>query len=66
MRGALLIGLAVVLLIIGLLVMKNTGVDTTSGVQETQAKQYMEKATNAADDVDKRIKDIKMQTHEAE
>jgi len=66
MRGALLIGLAVVLLIIGLLVMKNTGVDTTSGVQETEAKQYMEKATNAVDGVDKRIKDIKMQTHEAE
>jgi len=66
MRGALLIGLAVVLLIIGLLVIKNTGVDTTSGVQETQAKQYMEKATNAVDDVDKRIKDIKKQTHETD
>ena len=66
MRGALLIGLAVVLLIIGFLVIKNTGVDTTSGVQDTQAKQYMEKATSAADDVDKRIQDIKKQTHEAD
>jgi hypothetical protein len=66
MRGTLLIGLAVVLLIIGLLVIKNTGVDTTSGVQETQTKQYMEKAKNAADDADQRIKDIQKQTHEAD
>ena len=66
MRGALLIGLAVVLLIIGLLVIKNTGVNTTGGVQETQAKAYREKAKNAADDVDQRIKDIKRQTHEAD
>lgn len=59
MRGALLIGLAVVLLIIGVLVMKDMGADSTSGIQETQAESYMEKAKVAAEDVDKRFKDIK-------
>ncbi|MCP4625310.1 MAG: hypothetical protein GY850_17590 [bacterium] len=59
MRGALLIGLAVVLLIIGVLVMKDMGADSTSGIQETQAEAYMEKAKVAAEDVDKRFKDIK-------
>jgi len=59
MRGTLLIGLAVVLLIIGVLVMKDMGADSTSGNQETQAEAYMEKAKVAAEDVDKRSKDIK-------
>ena len=59
MRGVLLIGLAIVLLIIGVLVMKDMGADSTSGIQETQAEAYMEKAKVAAEDVDKRFKDIK-------
>ena len=59
MRGTLLIGLAVVLLIIGVLVMKDMGVDSTSGTRETKAEAYMEKAKVAAEDVDKRLKDIK-------
>ena len=63
MRGTLLIGLAVVLLIIGILVIKNTGADKPGGVQESQSKEYMNKAKNAADDVDKRLKGIKKQTH---
>lgn len=62
MRGTMLIGLAVVLLIIGLLVIKNIGADKPGGVQESQTEAYMEKAKKAADDVDKRIKDIKKQT----
>ena len=66
MRGSLLIGLAVVLLIIGILVIKNMGADDPSGVQETQTKAYIEKANNAADDVNKRLKDIKKQIHEVD
>jgi hypothetical protein len=62
MRGALLIGLAVVLLVIGILVIKNTGADKSGGVQESQTKTYMNKAKTAADDVDKRLKGIKKQT----
>ncbi len=59
MRGTMLIGLAVVLLIVGILVIKNMGADKPGGVQESQTKAYMEKAENAADDVNKRLKDIK-------
>ena len=63
MRGAMLVGLAVVLLIIGILVIKNMGADKPGGVQESQTKEYMDKAKNAADDVDKRLKGIQKQTH---
>ena len=62
MRGTLLIGLAVVLLVVGLLVIKNMGADDPSGVQESQTEAYVEKARNAAGDVEKRIKNIKEQT----
>jgi hypothetical protein len=64
MRGTLLIGLAVVLLIIGILVIKNMGANKPGAVQESQTEEYMEKAKNAAAGVDKRIKDIKRQTQE--
>ena len=56
MRGAFIIGLLIVSLIVGLLVMKNMGADNSSG--QTQAKQYVEKAESAADDVNKRMNDI--------
>jgi hypothetical protein len=62
MRGSLLIGLAVVLLIIGILVIKNMGADGPGGVQETQTKAYIEKANNAAEDVNKRLQGIKKQS----
>ena len=66
MRGALIIGLAVVLLIIGILVMKNMGVDNPSGVTETQAEKYTERAKNAADEATERIKDIREQVSRSE
>ncbi len=59
MRGALLIGLAVVLLIIGVLVINNMGVNNTGGIQQTQTEAHMEKAKVAAEDVGKRFKEIK-------
>jgi hypothetical protein len=62
MRGSLFIGLAVVLLIIGILVIKNMGADDPSGVQKTQTKAYLEKANNAAEDVKKRLQGIKKQS----
>ena len=61
MRGALIIGLAVVLLIIGILVLKNMGVDNSSGVTEAQAEKYTERAKNTADKATERIKDIREQ-----
>ena len=61
MRGALIIGLAVVLLIIGILVMKNMGVYNANGVTETQAEKYTERVQRAADKAKERIKDISEQ-----
>jgi len=61
MRGALFIGLAVVLLIVGILVTKNMGVDNSSGVTKTQAEKYTERAESAADKAKERIKDISEQ-----
>ena len=58
MRGVLFIGLAVVMLIVGILVAKNMGVDNSSGVTKTQAKQYTERAESAADKAAVRIKDM--------
>ena len=66
MRGALLVGLAVELLIIGLLVMKDMGADSPDAVGNTQAEERMEKAKNVAGDLDKRLKDIKKQAQGSE
>ena len=66
MRGVFIIGLVVVLLIIGILVMKNMGVDSSSGVTETQAENYTERARDAADEATERIKDISEQTAKSE
>lgn len=66
MRGAFIIGLLIVSLIVGLLVMKNMGSDSSSGVNKTQAKQYIEKAESAADDVNKRMNDISKRTKAAD
>ena len=57
MREALLICLTVVLLIIGILVIKNMGVDNSSGVTKTRAEKYTDRAKNAAVKTEARIKD---------
>ncbi|MGA8241566.1 MAG: hypothetical protein WB818_13400 [Desulfobacterales bacterium] len=58
MRGALLIGLTIVLLIIGILVMKNMGVDNSTGTTMTQAVEHTKQAEIAADKANERIKDL--------
>ncbi len=55
MRGIFIIGLVIVSLIVGLLVMKNMGADDSGGITETQAKKYIEKAENTADEVSDRL-----------
>ncbi|UCF93032.1 MAG: hypothetical protein JSW39_02420 [Desulfobacterales bacterium] len=57
MRGALMLGIVIVLLIIGMLVMKNMGGDTSGDVTRTQAKKYLERAEDAAHQVEERVKD---------
>ena len=58
MRGALLIGLTVVLLIIGILVMKNMEVDNSTGTTETQALTHTKRTESAADKANERIEDL--------
>jgi hypothetical protein len=65
MRGAFMVGLLIVALIIGLLVMKNMGADNSSGVTQTQAKKYINKAKNSADDVSKKLNDLTKRAREA-
>ena len=66
MRGALIIGLVIVLLIIGVLVMKNMGVDNPGGVTETLSKKYIERAEGAADNVKEKFQDIHKRAQEAD
>jgi Na+-transporting methylmalonyl-CoA/oxaloacetate decarboxylase gamma subunit len=58
MRSALLIGLTIVLLIIGILVIKNMGVDNSAGTTMTQAVKHTKRAESAADKANERIKDL--------
>jgi Na+-transporting methylmalonyl-CoA/oxaloacetate decarboxylase gamma subunit len=66
MRGVLIIGMVVSLLIIGILVMKNMGVDRSTGVIETQTKQYTETAKSIADEANERTKELREQMSRAE
>jgi len=66
MRGALIIVMVFSLLIIGILVMKNMGVDSSTGVIETQTKQYTERAKSIADEANERTKELREQMSRAE
>ncbi len=66
MRGVLIIGMVISLLIIGILVMKNMGVDRSTGVIETQTKQYTERAKSIADEANERTKELREQMSRAE
>ena len=66
MRGVLIIGMVISLLIIGILVMKNMGVDSSTGVIETQTKQYTERAKSIADEANERTKELREQMSRAE
>ncbi len=66
MRGVLIIVMVFSLLIIGILVMKNMGVDSSTGVVETQTKQYTERAKSIADEANERTKELREQMSRAE
>ncbi len=66
MRGVLIILMVFSLLIIGILVMKNMGVDRSTGVVETQTKQYTERAKSIADEANERTKELREQMSRAE
>jgi uncharacterized protein YxeA len=66
MRGVLIIVMVISLLIIGILVMKNMGVDRSTGVIETQTKQYTESAKSIADEANERTKALREEMNRAE
>jgi 2,3-bisphosphoglycerate-independent phosphoglycerate mutase len=65
MRGALIIIMAISLLIVGILVMKNMGVDRSTGDIETQTKQYTESAKSLADEANKKTENLREQMNTA-
>ena len=65
MRGAMIIVMVVSLLIVGILVMKNMGVDRSSGVIETQTKQHMESSKSMADEANERTDELRDKMNKA-
>ena len=65
MRGALIIVMAVSLLIVGILVMKNMGVNKSATVIETQVEHVTENAKNFAVEADERTNDLRKQMKSA-
>jgi hypothetical protein len=59
MRGALIIVMVVNLLVVGILVMKNMGVDKSTGDRETQTKQVTESAKSFAGEANERTDDLR-------
>ena len=65
MRGTIIIGLLIVSLIVGVLVVKNMGTDSSNGITQSKAKSYVEKAENTASDVSKKLDGYKKQAEGA-
>lgn len=57
--------MAVSLLIVGILVMKNMGVDRSTGGIETQTKQYTKSAESIAGEADEKTEDLREQMNKA-
>lgn len=65
MRALMMAGLLVVLLIIGILAMKNMGVRTVDGQAETQARDYIERAEDASDAVEEKMQTLEDRLNQA-
>ena len=59
MRGALMIGSVIVLLIVGILVIKNMGAGTAGEGTPSDAKQYVDRAENVSKDAAEKIGKLK-------
>lgn len=64
MRGALMIGLVIVLLVIGMLVMKNMGAGTSDSAARTDAKKHIQHAEAVAEDAAQKMGKIKERLQE--
>lgn len=65
MRALMMAGLLAVLLIIGILAMKNMGVRTVDGQAETQARDYIERAEDASDAVEEKMQTLEDRLNQA-
>ncbi len=66
MRSLLIIGMALALLLVGILVMKNMGVDSRSGVTEVQTEMVIEQAQSIADEANQRTEALREQMSKAQ
>ncbi len=58
MRSIMIVGLLVVLLIVGILAIQNVGVRSDGGQTESQAREYIERAEDAAEAVEAKVEDL--------
>ncbi len=58
MRSNMIVGLLVVLLIVGILAIQNMGVRSDGGQTESQAREYIERAEDAAEAVEAKVEDL--------
>lgn len=61
MRSVLLVGLVIALLTVGILVVKNMSADSGRGVSETRAKQAMQRAEDAKDRANQKVRNLQQQ-----
>ncbi|MDJ0723014.1 MAG: hypothetical protein QNJ04_15365 [Desulfobacterales bacterium] len=66
MRSIMIVGLAVVLLIVGILAMQNMGVRSNEGQTETQARDYIDRAEETAETVEARVQDLEERLNRTE
>ena len=58
MRSIMIVGLLVVLLIVGILAIQNVGIRSDGGQTESQAREYIERAEDAAEAVEAKVEDL--------
>lgn len=58
MRAIMIVGLLIVVLIVGILTMQNMGVRSTDGQTETQARDYIERAEEATEAVEEKVRGL--------
>ncbi len=66
MRSIMIAGLLIVLLIVGILTMQNMGYQSNDGQSETQAREYIDRAEDAAEAVEDKMKALEGKLNPAE
>jgi len=66
MRTVLLVGLVIALLVVGILVVKNMGGDSSGEMMESRARQAIERAEDASDLAGEQVRNIQDQLQESD